>query len=337
MFSEYNNKFFTIFIILILLVPTVNAQKPLSPEELLQLKYVREAQISPDGKWIAYTISTPRKAIDKPGIADTDLFLMSMTDNSIIPFVTGDEYVSSVQWKPDGSQIGFKMKRGDKAKTQVWSISSNGGEAKQLTNYESGVLEYRWHPIDNKIGFTATTPLTKKEKKLKDKGYQFVYFEENLKHRNLFIQCIKCGTKEKQLTQDVTVWGFEFSPNGKTIAADISPKNLIDHKYMFRKIYLLDVKTKELTQLTNNPGKLGNYAFSPDGKKITYCAASELKDHQISQVYVINRDGSGLKNLTPEDFKGHVHWANWKDNNTVLYRSGEGVLSTLSTVNYKEW
>jgi len=310
------------------------AQDALSEEDLLQLKYVREAKISPDGNWVAYTVSTPRIVTEKPGGADTDLFLMSMKDKSATPFVVGDEYISSIQWKPDGSKISFRMKRGDKAKTQVWSISLNGGEAKQLTDFGTGVLTYKWHPTECKIGFTATTPMSEKGKKLKDKGYKFVFFEEDLKHRNLYLQRIKCETEPKQLTENVTVWGFTFNPDGGTIAADISPKNLIDHKYMFRKIYLLDIKSKKLTQLTDNPGKLGNYAFSPDGKKLTYCAASTINDHQISQVYVINRDGSGLKNLTISNFKGHVNWANWKDNNTVVYHSGEGVWSTLRTANY---
>lgn len=101
---------------------------------------------------------------------------------------------------------------------------------------------------------------------------------------------------------------------------------------MFRKIYLLDVASKELTQLTDNPGKLGNYSFSPDGSKIAYCAALNRKDHQISQVLVINRDGSNLKILTPPNFIGHVNWVGWKNNSTILYRSGEKVWTTLSTV-----
>ena len=104
---------------------------------------------------------------------------------------------------------------------------------------------------------------------------------------------------------------------------------------MFRKIYLLDVETLELEQLTDNPGKLGNYAFSPDGKKLAYCAALTRSDHQVSQAQVINIDGSGLKNLTPDNFRGHVRWINWKDDDTIMYYSNEGVWPTLSLINVK--
>ena len=156
-----------------------------------------------------------------------------------------------------------------------------------------------------------------------------------MKHRNLYLLNLDNQGGEKkaiQLTSDVTVWDFCLNRDGNKIAASVSPKNLIDHRYMFRKIHLLDLETKELTQLTNNPGKLGNYAFSPDGSKLVYNAALTRSDHQVSQVYVIDTKGGQAKNLTIPDFQGHVNWVGWQDDESVLYRSGEGVWSTLSSV-----
>jgi len=327
-------KLFSIILFLFIFEPNLVAQDSLSPQDLLQLKSCNEAKVSPDGKWIAYTVRIPRSAVEEPGNAYAELYLFSNKDNTEISFITGKVNVSSIQWKPDGTQISFKMKRGEDAKIQVWAISVKGGEAFQITQSETGVISYQWHPIEDKIAYTAISPLSSKEKTLKEKGYKFIYYEENLKHRNLFIYCTDPQNISEpiQLTQDVTVWGFQFSPDGNTIAADITKKNLIDHRYAFRRIFLLDVASKKLTQLTDNPGKLGNYSFSPDGSKIAYCAALSIKDHQISQVYVINRDRSDLKKLTPPNFIGHVNWVGWKNNSTILYRSGEKVWSTLSTV-----
>ena len=335
--SRYNYQIitlFNIFLIYLIIGPNLLAQESLSPQDLLQLKSCLEAKVSPDGKWIVYTIRVPRKATEKPGIAYNELYLMSNQDKSVIPFITGEVNVSSIQWKPDGTQISFKMKRGEDAKTQVWVISVKGGEAFQITHSETEIFSYQWHPTKNKIAYTATSPLTPKEKTLKEKGYKFVYYEENLKHRNIYIDYteVQCDSEPIQLTQNVTVWDFKFSPDGKIIAADISKKNLIDHRYMFRKIYLLDVASQDLTQLTDNPGKLGNYSFSPDGSKIAYCAALNRKDNKVSQVFVINRDGSKIKNLTPPNFIGHINWVSWKNNSTIIYRAGEKVWSTLNTI-----
>ena len=321
-----------LYIPILFLSSLIYSQETLSPNDLLNLKYCSAAQLSPNGEWIAYTVQIPRKADDKPGGAYNELYLQMYDGTKSIPFIVGEVNISSIQWKPDGSAISFKMKRGDDSKTQVWCISVNGGEAYQITDSKTDIINFSWHPSSNKLGYVAVEPPTDLELKLKEKGYKFITYEENLKHRNLYLQSIEDDSNPQQLTNDVTVWNFQFSPDGETIAADISQKNLIDHMYMFRKIYLLDIESKKLTQLTHNPGKIGNYTFSPDGTKIAYSAALNQNDHKESQVYVINIDGSNLKNLTPSNYAGHVNWVGWKDKNTILYRSGEGVWPQLSTV-----
>ena len=306
-----------------------------SPEDVLNLKFCTDVEISPDGKWIAYTVSVPRKTDEEPGGAYGELYLVSTETGEIRPFITGTVNIGSPQWSPDGSHIAFTTSRGEKAKTQVWIIPVDGGEAWKSTSSETGVSTFRWHPSGNTIAYVATTAKTKREEKLEDKGYGFTFYEENLKHRNLSIIDVFPRYEDheaKQLTDGVTVWNFEFSPDGKTIAAAISPENLVDHQYMFQKIYLLDVETLQLKQLSDNPGKLGNFAFSPDGSKIAYTAALERKDHAVSQVYVMDVQGGQAINVTPPHFRGHVHWVGWKDNKTIVYRSGEGAWPTLSLV-----
>jgi len=102
---------------------------------------------------------------------------------------------------------------------------------------------------------------------------------------------------------------------------------------MFRKIYLIYPANKSLNKISNNPGKLGNYKFSADGSKLAYVGALSREDHKESQIYVMNASGGDQENLTLPDFRGHVRWVSWKDNNTVIYYAEEGVHTTLRTVN----
>ena len=321
--------------IALLSTPAPAAGDVFSPEDALSYKRCYEAAVSPDGRWIAYTVAVQRKADEKAGGAYLELYLVSTKTGEIRPFITGEAGVRTIRWSPDGMRLAFRMSRGKKAKTQVWMIPVDGGEAVRVTSSKSGVSNFHWHPKGDRIAYIATEPESEREKELDDKGYGFIFYEENLRHRNIYMQEVSRDGGEgeaKRLTEDVTVWDFQFDPTGKRIAIAASPKNLVDHSYMFKKIHVLDLETERLTKLTDNPGKLGNFAWSPDGKRIAYCAALERKDHAVSQAYVIDAGGGDELNLTEPGFRGHVHWVGWKDNGNILYYAGEGVWPKLSLV-----
>jgi dipeptidyl aminopeptidase/acylaminoacyl peptidase len=319
--------FFSLFLL------GIQAAEPFSPQDVLNTRTCADVQIGPNGQWIAYTVNVPRSAGEEPGSAYRELYLVSPRSGLIKPFITGKVNINHIRWSPDGSRLGFITRRGEKAKNQVWVIPVDGGEAVQVTHWQTSVYDFAWHPDGKHIAFLALPPASKRERALEEKGYGFIFYEENLKHRTLYLQGLNKTDQPVQLTTDKTVWSFTFSPDGKTIAAAASKQNMVDHRYMFQKVYLLDIKTKTLSQLTDNPGKLGNFEFSPDGSRIAYTAALERKDHAVSQVYVIDIKTKESKNLTIPDFRGHVTGAGWKDNNTVVYQAGEGVWSSLSLVN----
>jgi dipeptidyl aminopeptidase/acylaminoacyl peptidase len=311
------------------------AAPPLSPEDVLSIKVASSARVSPDGRWIAYTVRVPREAKDKPGSDYQELHVASVETGEIRPFVSGKTSASSPRWSPNGTSIAFLASRGEKSKTQVWVIPVDGGEAYPVTDSKTGVSAFRWHPDGGRIAYVATIPETKREKALDDKGYGFVYFEENLKDRNLYLTSTTSGdtAEPRRLTEGITVWDFEFDPDGKRIAFGGSEKNLVDYRYMFQKMFVLDVGSGDFERVSDNEGKLGNFSFSPDGSKIAYAAGIARWDHAVSQAYVIDAGGGGdAINLTPENFAGHIEWVGWKDSGTVVYLAGEGVWNTLSEV-----
>lgn len=329
------NIIYTFIALFAFVLPQAAATQPYTAKDLLNTKRVVSAQISPDGSWIAYTVESQRPANDEAGTSYLELYLISVSSRQIRPLLTGKERATAVAWRPDGSGVSFLARRDRQKETQVWMISAQGTDTVQVTDSPTSVLSYRWSPDGKRLAYIALTPPSEKEKRLKAAGYEFVYFEEDLKHRNIYIVDVDekgKGGQPQQLTDDITAWSLEFSPDGKTIAFGGSPLNLVDHEYMFQKIYLLDIATKTKRQLTDNPGKLGRYAFSPDGKHLAYAAALTRNDHAVSQAFVIPTAGGEVKNLTPARYRGHVTWVGWKDRNTVVYRGAEGVNSALCTV-----
>jgi len=327
--------FFRMLAAVILFPCTVLAAEPYSASDLIRTRDVTSAVISPKGDRVAYTVEVMRPAGAQPGNSYSELYVVSVAANISRPLVVGEERATSVAWRPDGSAIAFIAKREADRVAQVWMVSADGGSPKRLTSSETEVNVFRWSPDGKTLCYVAATPKSSREKALAKAGYDFVLFEEDLRHRNLYLLEVDVEGNAgavTQLTNEATVWTFEFAPDGATVAVAVSEKNLVDHEYMFQKIYLLTISSKTRKQITNNPGKLGNYAFSPDGKHLAYNAAISRNDHKASQVFVISTSGGEARNLTIPKFRGHVSWVGWRDNGTVLYRCGEGVQTTLSAV-----
>jgi dipeptidyl aminopeptidase/acylaminoacyl peptidase len=319
-------------ILFILFLPTLLWSEVFTPLDVLNTQRILDIDTSVEGK-IAYTLWVQRKPAEEAGSAYRELHLYDPASGSSRAFIKGQVSISSPAFSPDGRQIAFLSRRENQKKTQIWVIPVDGGEAVPVSDSPTSVSTFRWHPDGRSIYYLAETAPTEREEALKEKGYEFTYFEENLKHRNLYRLVLDIEpSKGEQVTSGITLWDFEFNKDGSMIAFSASPKNLIDHRYAFRKIYLLRQGEDQWIQLTDNPGKLGNYAFSPDNTRLAYTGALTQNDHAVSQAYVIRLDTQKELNLTPRDFRGHIEWVAWKDNDTVVYRAGEETVTTLSTV-----
>ena len=110
---------------------------------------VRDAQISPDGKWVAYTVNTVDTAADK---SDTDVWIASWDGKQHLRMTTSTESESAPRWSPDGRWLSFLSSRPGKAKgNQVWLLDRNGGEAQQFTDVKGRLTSYDWSPDGKKL------------------------------------------------------------------------------------------------------------------------------------------------------------------------------------------
>lgn len=318
--------------LLALALPATVLAGGLTPEALLSLRQVSSAALSPNGKMIAYTVETPRQANDDPGPAYAELHVYSRETHESRPYITGKIRTSAPSWSPDGKSIAFIMKRGDKSQAQVWAIRIDGGEARPLTSAETGVLGFRWHPSGTTIGYIAERPKTPRERALESKGYGFITYEENLRPRTLYLAATEGSGVPRAVSHDMNVWSFEFAPDGGWVAVGASPRNLVDESYMFQKIYRVSLRDTTTSVIYSPAGKLGPFAISPDGTRLAVAAAAQRSDNQVSHAFVVDLSSGHTTTLTSGNFRGHTSWVGWKDDRTVLCRSGEGVDVTLATV-----
>lgn len=312
----------------------VKGQSVLSPSDLLRLKTCQIIDFHPDGKELIYSTRTPRTANDSAGPARVEYHKMIVKDGISTPLFDANEKGSSPAYSPDGKMIAFIRKKGE-GKQQVWAMPSAGGEIIQMSKAKNDISSFEWLPVGQGIIYSCLQAKTEKEKELQKRGYDFIFYEENLKNNELFLSQLDKEQKikaEKQLTKNMHVWDFKSGPHGKLLAFSASEKNLIDFRYMFREIYILELSTGKIIHQVENVGKLGNYSFSPDGKVLAYTSALNINDHAVSQVYTYSLEERKNTNHTPENFKGHFSWVAWKNNNELLCYSGEGVYPKLSII-----
>ena len=100
---------------------------------------VRGPQRSPDGQWVAYSVSTVDVAKDK---SDTDVWMVKWDGSERVRLTSSGESEASALWSPDGKWLSF-LRQDEKKKAQVWTLSRLGGEAQKLTNVPGGVTDYR--------------------------------------------------------------------------------------------------------------------------------------------------------------------------------------------------
>src|SRR5579863_2690207 len=149
---------------LALTVPTI--------DQSLSTQSVGGAEISPDGKYVAYSVAQANW--DENDFV-SQIWIAVTATGERYRLTSGKKSSSGAQWSPDSKHLAFTSDRD--GKRQIYLISPSGGEAAALTAEDNGVGGYGWSPDGAWIAFTSTGPDAKSKKDRKDKYGEYYVVE----------------------------------------------------------------------------------------------------------------------------------------------------------------
>ena len=282
-------------------------------DELLTLRTIGGAQISPDGKHVAYTVTY---GDFKQDAFVTQIWLADTLSGKSFQLTRGDKSSTGARWSPDGKWLAFLSNRIED-KNQIFVIDPSGGEAQQLTKSESAVSNFLWSEDARTIAYTATPATAQPLKDRKDYYGDYDVVRDGYSYVHIWTvdvaEAMKAPTAGKQRTKnkDFSVESFSWSPDGGSIvfSATINP-DLIQG--VTGDIYLLNLKDDSVKKIVATPGPDSNPRFSPDGKQIAFNSAMGEKVFFAanSRLAVVSVDGGTPRSITDsfDENPGLIEW-----------------------------
>ncbi len=312
----------------------------LSPEEVAKLRSVRAAKISPDGRFVAWVKSVPRRpGSKKDGPAWKQLWVLTR-DGKQRAFVGGHVAVGRVQWRPDGQAISYVAKRAGDRKPALYVIPVDGGESVRVLQHGGGVGAYAWLPDSRHVVFTARPPVPGKVRKLRDRGFKQEIVEEQQRPMRAYVVRVADPSapeghqghgKPREIVTGGSASHPRVSPDGKRVALGVAPDPGVDSYYMRRQIHIFDLASGKRVGVVKRPGKLGDFAWSPDSKHLAMIGAADLNDPSAGRLLLCEAAGRVVRELLP-NYPGHVTALAWRSADHVAYVGAKGVFTEVGEV-----
>src|SRR5712692_5825680 len=330
-----------------------SAKHAITFDDMIKLHRIAEPQVSRDGKWVAYTVSTPDLEANR-GVSN--IWVISTAGGAAMQ-LTQSGHDSSPAWSPDGKTLAFLSSRS--GESQVYLLSMEGGEAHALTKLSTGADIGKWSPDGKTIAFTSSVypdcvsrsaavlnnddDCNSKRDAEKEKSKVKAHVAEHLLYRHwthwndgkrghLFVVSADGSAAPRDLSPGANYdippdersgpGDLNFSPDGKEICFT-AVTDKMEAISTNGDLFIVAVAGGEAKRITTQPGFDGNPVYSPDGKYIAYHA--QLTPEYESdrwRVMLYDRQSGKSENLS-EGFDRSANDLAWSPDSKTIYFTAE--------------
>ncbi len=318
--------------------------KEVTPEDIVNLKQVSAPDISPDGKQVVYVVTTPMPA----GSHKNSHIWIASTDKSTKPqpFAMGGGADTEPRWAPGGDSIAFLSDRtnplgevdttpfrfsisggedrpdlkdsdihADSPGMQLWLLPLHGGEAAPLTYIPGGIKSFRWSRDGKFIAFVRTDQDTKAERDRKKEKRDEVAVDQDYKYDRLWVYDVAAHNARLLTRSNINVDAFDWSPDGASLVARVSPTPRIDDYWRVSKVVLLNSQSGDVKRTLEEHSGYTEPRWSPDGRRI---ACSRMRPKHITDEHIVFDLETGQETLLEDKFPGSIDSMEWMPDSSAL-------------------
>ncbi len=321
-----------------------SSKHPITFTDMIGMHRIAEPEISRDGKWIAYTVTTPDMDANRGA---SNIWIVSTAGGTEMQ-LTRSGHDSSPVWSPDGKTLAFLSSRS--GVSQVYLLSMDGGEAHPLTKLSTGADIVKWSPDGKALAFTSSVypdckddECNSKRDAEKEKNKVKAHVAERLLYRHwthwnegkrshLFVIPADGSTAPRDLTlgADYDIppderggpGDINFSPDSKELCFT-AVTDRMEAISTNADLFIVPIAGGEAKRITTQQGFDGNPVYSSDGKFIAYHAQlTPGYEADRWRVMLYDRQSGKRENLT-EGFDRSAEELAWSADSKTIFFTAE--------------
>jgi dipeptidyl aminopeptidase/acylaminoacyl peptidase len=295
------------------------APHPATPEDLTRIAYVTGATISHRSELVAFVVTR----LDAAQNRYMRNIWVARTDGGGLRQLTRGDGDTDPQWSPDDRSVAFAASRGAGAKSQIYRIALDGGEAKKLTDEERGATGPRWSHDGTRILYGATFADAPVKTRLDEKAAggtldakhktsdirvtDRLDFENNGdgeifdKHAHLLVMRAD-GTGRKRLTP-MSAWS-ETSPvwsyDDRSVAF-VSLRRPVDAERIESDVYVVPSGGGALRRVATKRRGSAAPAWSHDSQSVYITVQSQADPAEMTGIDIARVAGANERVVVPEN------------------------------------
>ena len=294
---------------------TTPASSPLTPQQAVSVRRLREVRWSPEGSRVAFTVTEPPKGPDQ----QKHIWIYTSASHELKQFTNSGKTESQPRWSPDGKRLAFLSDREEFQ--QIYVMPADGGEAIRRTQGKRRIEAFEWSGDGRQIAFLAPLAKTEdEEKKEKDKEDARVA-DKDEKRPHLWIMDSDTWKSREVVGGPWEFHELQWIPSGDRLIVVATDHPESDQET--NRIFSVNLADGKMNQLLAPRGPFSDVRVSPDGKWISF-VGSRVDGPAPHDLYLLHVEGGAARNLTAQTLDRPVEAYVWQPDGKLLALIGDG-------------